>query len=286
MIGARLVLPWGSAVELILMWSSQQDSLSQAAGVHVERPGASISICFLSSLDWPLLTKGAGQSVRGAGGCQGWPGPKESGATMPSIPCLPFHSRVISHPGCLLGRQCIMEGACFTFASDELLTRAKNQSAPHTHTHNRLGICAGRCSTSWGMPSTDGLNSQASAVFFRCADLSRHRRHRETSLASHAASMARCWQQQARFSLGSPHMTGTLAHTSQRQVRFLPCQESASWARENKHEDALRLPWVYCYGPQLETCRAWAAESVPICQNLSCCRGGRICPIHLWAEAK
>lgn len=85
-IGARLVLPWGSAVELILMWSSQQDSLSQAAGVHEERPGASISICFLSSLDWPLLTKGAGQSVRGAGGCQGRPGPKESGATMPSIP--------------------------------------------------------------------------------------------------------------------------------------------------------------------------------------------------------
>lgn len=101
-IGARLVLPWGSAVELILMWSSQQDSLSQAAGVHEERPGASISICFLSSLDWPLLTKGAGQSVRGAGVCQWWPGPKESGATMPSIPCLPFHFRVISHPRRLL----------------------------------------------------------------------------------------------------------------------------------------------------------------------------------------
>lgn len=51
---------------------------------------------------------------------------------MPSISCLPFHFRVISHPGCLLGRQCIMEGACFTFDSHELLTRAKNQSAPHT----------------------------------------------------------------------------------------------------------------------------------------------------------
>lgn len=50
---------------------------------------------------------------------------------MPSIPCLPFHFRVISHPGCLRGRQCIMEGACFTFDSDELLTRAKNQSATH-----------------------------------------------------------------------------------------------------------------------------------------------------------
>lgn len=92
-IGATLVLPWGSAVELILMWSAQRDSLSQAAGVHEERPGASISICFLSSLDWPLLTKGAGQSVRGAGVCQWWPGPKESRATMPSIPCLPFHFR-------------------------------------------------------------------------------------------------------------------------------------------------------------------------------------------------
>lgn len=92
-IGATLVLPWGSAVELILMWSAQRDSLSQAAGVHEERPGASISICFLSSLDWPLLTKGAGQSVRGAGVCQWWPGPKESCATMPSIPCLPFHFR-------------------------------------------------------------------------------------------------------------------------------------------------------------------------------------------------
>lgn len=102
-IGARLVLPWGSAVELILMWSAQQDSLSQAAGVHEERPGASISICFLSSLDWPLLTKGAGQPVRGAGVCQWWPGPKESGATnaVYSMSAILFQGSFLIRGACL-----------------------------------------------------------------------------------------------------------------------------------------------------------------------------------------
>lgn len=128
-IGAGLVLPRGSAVELILKWSSQWDSHSQAAGGHRERPGASFSICFLSSLDWPPLTMGAGQPVRGAGVCQRWPGPKERGAMMPSIPRLASHFRIISHPRCKLGRQCIMGGASFAFNPDELFTRAKNHSS-------------------------------------------------------------------------------------------------------------------------------------------------------------
>ena len=149
-IGARLELPRGSAVELILKWSSQQDSHSQAAGVHKERPGASVSICFLSSLDWPPLTMGAGQPVQGAGVCQRWPGPKESGSTMPSIPRLASHFRIISHPHRLLGRQCIMAGASFAFNPDELFTRAKNQSSTPT------ASCVMHRQTrhmSWGIPT-------------------------------------------------------------------------------------------------------------------------------------
>lgn len=46
------------------------------------------------------------------------------------------------------------------------------------------------------------------------------------------------------------------------------------------------LPWVWCYDPQLETCHTWVAESVPTCQILSWCRGGRICPSHLWGNTK
>lgn len=131
-IGARLVLPRGSAVELILKWSSQQDSHSQAAGVHKERPGASFSICFLSSSDWPPLTMGAEQPVQGAEERQRWPGPKETGATVPSIPRLATHVRINSHAHRLLGRQCIMGRCIFCILPWWIITRAKNQSCTPT----------------------------------------------------------------------------------------------------------------------------------------------------------
>lgn len=188
-----------------------------------------------------------------------------------------FFSGVISHPRRLLGRQCIMEGTRFTFDSDELLTRAKNQSATHTTGRGFVQASAAR---------PEGCLPQPSAVVFRCIYPPERRRNTENNPTPRAASKAWCWQQHARFSLGSPHTSGTLPHTLQRQARFLPGQERTSWARENQYEDVLQPPWAWCDGPQLETCRAWAAESAPICQNLSWCRGERICPIHLQAEAK
>lgn len=112
-----------------------------------------------------------------------------------------------------------MEGTCFTFDSDELLTRAKNQSATHT---------TGRGSAQAKVARPEGCLPQPSAAVFRCVYPSQCRRRTENNPTPHAASQTCCWQQHARFSLGSPHMTGTLARTLQRQVRFLPGQERTS----------------------------------------------------------
>lgn len=89
---------------------------------------------------------------------------------MPSIPCLPFHFRIISHPGCLLGRQCIMEGACLTFDSDELLTGAKNQSAAHVT--GRGFVQANAAHPEGSLPQTGGAEITAvSCVLQVCLPL-------------------------------------------------------------------------------------------------------------------
>ena len=125
------------------------------------------------------------------------------------------------------------------------------------------------------------LKYKTSAGLLRCTCPPQCKLCTYNILPPHAVSMASCWRQNARFSLGSPHMLGlSLTHYGDKS-QYCHGKMKPTEGVKTGMKTFCSLPWVWCYGPQLETCHTWAAQSVPTCQILSWCRDERICPSHL-----
>lgn len=154
----------------------------------------------------------------------------------------------------------------------------------HLHTPQAV-FCTEKCSTmSWGIPAVEGNWSKSHQLgcsgisTLQCVDCA----HTITSLL-----VLWIWHIVDGDMQGF-HLVGHTWHGIHYSDKSSYCHGMMTPTEGEKigMKKLCSLPWAWCYDPQLDACQTWVAESVPTCQILSWCRGGKICPSHLWGKTE